>query len=113
MAQAKDALAAANARFSLDRANSIGNLRDSRFANKYRIAAGKTGQAGSMADLISSQGQASAGRAAGTGSAISRGMYSWLDDEKPPQQPPQQPGYDEWGVPNDSMMSDWRRRNGR
>lgn len=81
-AQAKDALAAANARFALDKAGRLGDLRQQGFTNRAHIAAGKTGQSGARADLELRSGAQQGQAYAGGGAALSRGLYSWLDDEE-------------------------------
>lgn len=81
-AQAKDALAAANARFALDKAGRIADLRQQRFTNDYNVTRGKAGMAGDMGNFALQGGRATAGAQAGGAAAFGRGLYSWLDDDE-------------------------------
>lgn len=80
-AQARDAMAQANARFRLDKAGMIGNLRQQRFGNDYNVTRGKTGMAGDMGNFVLESGRSNAGAMAGGGAALGRGLYSWLEED--------------------------------
>ncbi len=80
-ARAKDAIGEANARFAIDKAGALGALRQRRFANQYDIAAGRTGNAQARSNAEMAFGQQEAGRQAGTGAALTKATYSWLNDD--------------------------------
>lgn len=84
LAQAKDAMREANARFSLQKTSMLGDLRQRAHTNAYNKTAGMAGQGAAVADMTSARGNQLAGTVAGGSAALGRGIgaaggYDWLD----------------------------------
>ncbi len=77
-AQAVDALRASNARFALDKAGAVGDLRQRGYTNSLARLEGETGLARESGSIGVQQGQALGGAVAGGSAALGRGVYGWL-----------------------------------